>query len=293
MPGALSFSFPFPPLAEGCTSSWPPSSASSVRTRRADKTRVPPEGCEFQLPVALAWRSRSCSISVFLPVWAALTALAVLTVACAVCALASKRVRAPWPCTSARPSSGSGPICVCSSAGLTCCSVALSCQAGAGVAVSVAGGFGLTVHSPLAISSPPPSWAFRVRTMAAPFRHSPWVSRLSTGRRFWSQGPGRVLASWSCRVHAGLALAAVMASGCTWALPVSRVCGASGHRAARSRSLKVASACGRRCAAQGVTRAVALTRGCAAGFAPLAAGFVAICSSALTSSSVSGPFAVA
>ena len=58
-PGAVSARSPLPACALGCTSSWPRSSASSVRTRRADSTSVPPACCAFQLPLALASRRRS------------------------------------------------------------------------------------------------------------------------------------------------------------------------------------------------------------------------------------------
>ena len=52
---------------------------------------------------------------------------------------------------------------------------------GAAVAGAVAGGAG--AHSPLASNSPPPSCALRLRTRAAPSRHSPWVSNCSIGKR--------------------------------------------------------------------------------------------------------------
>ena len=186
-PGADKVSLPWPPFWAGCTSSWPPSSASLVRTCRADSVKVPPACCAFQLPVALASRKRNCSRKLFWPEWVRgagrLTALAAPR---AVCTLASKRVMAPWPLTSARPSSGKGASWVCNWAGLICLRVAFSCHAcsgavGAAVAGAVAGGAG--AHSPLASNSPPPSCALRLRTRAAPSRHSPWVSNCSIGKR--------------------------------------------------------------------------------------------------------------
>ena len=205
----------------------------------------------------------------------------------AVCRLASKPVASPWLRTLALPFSGSAANRLCSCAGLTRCSVACSFQACAVAALPLLSA-SACVHSPLASSSPPPSCALRLRISAVPLRHSPSVSSCSSGSFLRSQGPARRFAACSCSAQAGLAVL-LPATGRTLALPLSWVCGASGHSAARSRSRKRASACGSGCAAQGVTRAVAVACGCAA---PATGGAV-ICSSALTRSSVSGPRAVA
>ena len=273
-PGAVSDSLPLPPCAAGWASSWPLSSASSLRTRRADSRSVPPAGWAFQLPVALA--SRSCKRCNVPGDW-----LATVPVACT---LASKPTAAPWLRTVARPSRGRAASRLCSMAALRPCSVACNCQACGCAAV--------LRHSPLASSSPPPSCALSACTRPTPSRHSPWACRRASGSRCWSQGPGRRLASCSCSNQAWPA-AAVSPDGRTLALPLSCVCGAPGHSAAMSRSRKSASACGSGCAAQGVMRALALAWGCACVGFLSAAGRAVICSAAFTSSSVSGPRAVA
>ena len=175
-PGAVRASLPLPPGAAGWTSSWPLSSASSVRTRNADSTSVPPACCGFQLPVALASRSVSWPKEAFCVAGVLGAAvLFVLTPALAgfpaAFTLATKFVAAPWLCAVAWPSSSTGVSCVCISAGSMRCAVARRFQAWD------------AVHSPLASTSPPPSCALRLRTMAAPLRHSPWVSSCSSGSR--------------------------------------------------------------------------------------------------------------
>ena len=170
-PGAVSDSTPLPPRAAGCASSWPFSSASSVRIRSADSTSVPPSFSAFQLPVALASRRRSCSSAtggLLLVRERGGGRLGLLSEPLAACKLASKVVRGPWPLASALPLSRNGPRRLCSCAGSMPCSTALACHAGAvpvglagvdavdavDVVLSAVGGW---LHWPLASSWPPAS----------------------------------------------------------------------------------------------------------------------------------------
>ena len=188
-PGAVKASWPWPLRSKGWATSLPVSAASLVRSCRADSVRVPPASAGFHAPLALA--SRRCRPRLVLP------GLPVDL------SLTSNPMASPTLCRAAAPLSGLGARVVCKRAGLTPCSVDCRDQPGAGAVEGVEGtadgavGGAAVDQRPVATTSPPPSCALKACSRPTPFCHCPAASRLSSGRRCWSQGPLRRLVSWT------------------------------------------------------------------------------------------------
>ena len=251
-PGTVRRTWPLVDMSFVCKRSWPCSSAWLARSSssRRSTTCCCPCCCHWPLAARLSRRRVRADAGALLSLPGWVEGVLSATSNCSA-----------WPlCWAvAWPFSRSGASWVCSAAGDSCCTVACSCQ-----------GAGAGLHRPCRRTSPLPT-----RTVAAGTTQvlpSNWARALTwlAGRRFWSQGPGRLLRMSACRFQSvpvlpgGAAVALPLAcAGPADTVPPSRVAGASGHRRARSSAWKSAWACSSGWEAQGAMSACTLA--CMAG----------------------------
>jgi hypothetical protein len=132
----------------------------------------------------------------------------------AACTFASKAMAAPWLRTSALPSSGSGASWLCRRAGLTCAAAwPAASRRGVRAWWMWRGRIGpFAAGQQLAAAQ----LALSVRTMAAPPRHSPWVSSRSSGQLVLVPGAGQGVGQLQLQQPGGELRPAVVAPAARW-----------------------------------------------------------------------------